>query len=56
VVTEFDAAYNDCSIRYGDLKKQLAEDIVAFTSPIRERILEILKDERLSRQSCAHGS
>jgi len=45
VVSQFDAAYNDCSIRYGDLKKQLAEDIVAFTSPIRERILEILKDE-----------
>ena len=45
VVAHFDAAYNDCSIRYGDLKKQLAEDIVTFTSPIRERILEILKDE-----------
>jgi len=45
IVTQFDAAYNDCSIRYGDLKKQLAEDIVAFTSPIRERILKILKDE-----------
>jgi tryptophanyl-tRNA synthetase len=45
VVSHFDVAYNDCSIRYGDLKKQLAEDIVAFTAPIRERILEILKDE-----------
>src|SRR5665811_1174278 len=45
VVSHFDAAYNDCSIRYGDLKKQLAEDIVAFTAPIRERILEILKDD-----------
>ena len=45
VVAHFDAAYNDCSIRYGDLKKQLAEDIITFTSPIRERILEILKDD-----------
>ncbi|MBN2262096.1 MAG: tryptophan--tRNA ligase [Prolixibacteraceae bacterium] len=45
IVAQFDAAYNDCSIRYGDLKKQLAEDIVAFTTPIRERIDEILKDE-----------
>jgi tryptophanyl-tRNA synthetase len=44
-VAHFDAAYKDCSIRYGDLKKQLAEDIIAFTAPIRERILEILKDE-----------
>jgi tryptophanyl-tRNA synthetase len=45
VVAHFEATYNDCSIRYGDLKKQLAEDIVGFTAPIRERILEILKDD-----------
>lgn len=36
----FNEKYNACEIRYGDLKKQLAEDIVRFTSPIRERILE----------------
>lgn len=36
----FDEKWNDCSIRYGDLKKQLATDIVAFTHPIRERIVE----------------
>lgn len=41
----FKAAYADCSIRYGDLKKQLAEDIVATVSPIRSRILEIRADE-----------
>ncbi|HLN72464.1 MAG TPA: tryptophan--tRNA ligase [Prolixibacteraceae bacterium] len=45
VVTHFENAYNNCEIRYGDLKKQLAEDIVGYTSPIRERIIEILKDE-----------
>ncbi len=45
VVAHFEAAYNDCSIRYGDLKKQLAEDIICYTAPIRERIIEILKDE-----------
>lgn len=37
----FDEQYNNCSIRYGDLKKQLAEDINNFCAPIRERILEI---------------
>lgn len=37
----FNEKYNSCEIRYGDLKKQLAEDIIAFTAPIRERILEI---------------
>lgn len=34
-----------CEIRYGDLKKQLAEDIIKVTSPIRERIVEILADK-----------
>jgi tryptophanyl-tRNA synthetase len=37
--------YASCTIRYGDLKKQLAEDIVQFTSPIRDRINEILADK-----------
>ena len=41
----FKEAYSNCSIRYGDLKKQLAEDIVIFTEPLRERIKEISADE-----------
>ena len=41
----FDEKWNDCSIRYGDMKKQLAEDIVKTIAPIRERILEISSDE-----------
>ncbi|MBT3384738.1 MAG: tryptophan--tRNA ligase [Prolixibacteraceae bacterium] len=44
-VTHFDGLYNNCEIRYGDLKKHLAEDIIAYTSPIRERIIEILEDD-----------
>lgn len=36
----FDEKWNDCSIRYGDLKKQIAEDIIAFNAPIREKILD----------------
>ncbi len=41
----FDERYNQCSIRYGDLKKQLAEDIEQFVAPIRERIKAIKADE-----------
>lgn len=41
----FNEKYNSCEIRYGDLKKQLAEDIILFTSPIRERILEMTANE-----------
>lgn len=44
-VAHFNELYNKCEIRYGDLKKQLAEDIVAYTAPIRERIIEILADD-----------
>jgi tryptophanyl-tRNA synthetase len=40
----FDDLYNNCTIRYGDLKKQLASDITAFLTPIRERILVIEND------------
>lgn len=44
-VQHFRQAYADCSIRYGDMKKQLAEDILKITLPIRERILELRQDE-----------
>jgi len=37
----FNDLYNNCAIRYGDMKKQLAQDINAFCAPIRERILDI---------------
>jgi tryptophanyl-tRNA synthetase len=45
VVAHFDELYNKCEIRYGDFKKQLAEDMIAFTAPIRERILELSSDD-----------
>jgi tryptophanyl-tRNA synthetase len=40
-VQHFEDTYNNCSIRYGDLKKQLSDDIAAFTKPLRERITEL---------------
>jgi tryptophanyl-tRNA synthetase len=43
-VEYFDEKYNNCEIRYGDMKKQLAEDIIKFTAPFRERINEIYND------------
>lgn len=41
----FEDSYNSCQIRYGDMKKQLAVDMIAFTEPFRERIKEILANE-----------
>lgn len=43
----FTDAYATCSIRYGDLKKQLAEDLIAFVEPIREKIEAFKNDEAL---------
>lgn len=46
----FDEAYNTCTIRYGDMKKQLAEDVIGFTTPFREKILELLGNEDYLRK------
>lgn len=56
VVKHYKDAYADCSIRYGDLKKQLAEDILAVTTPIRERINDILANEDYLRKVVAQGA
>ncbi|MCK5856160.1 MAG: tryptophan--tRNA ligase [Bacteroidales bacterium] len=44
-LAHFDELYNNCEIRYGDFKKQLADDMINFTAPIRERILELSANE-----------
>jgi tryptophanyl-tRNA synthetase len=45
-----------CEIRYGDMKKQLAEDIIKVTEPIRERINEILADKKYMAKVVAEGA
>ena len=45
IVQKFDDDFNNCNIRYGDLKKQLGEDIAKFVAPIRERAAAIQNDE-----------
>ena len=37
----FEDQYNSCNIRYGDMKKQLAADMVTFTEPFRDKIKAI---------------
>lgn len=41
----FNDMYNTCQIRYGDMKKQLAVDMIQFTEPFREKIKELLSNE-----------
>ena len=43
---KFESDFNGCNIRYGDMKKQLAEDMVNFIAPIRERAESIRNDEQ----------
>lgn len=51
----FDDLYNRCQIRYGDLKKQLVEDMQRFIDPIRARINEIGSDQERLRKIMDQG-
>ena len=37
----FEEQYANCEIRYGDLKKQIAEDVIKMLAPINQKIKEI---------------
>ncbi|MCF0201466.1 MAG: tryptophan--tRNA ligase [Bacteroidales bacterium] len=52
----FEEAWNNCSIRYGDMKKQLAEDIVTFVAPLRERIMEYAANDELIKRAARIGA
>ena len=47
--------YNTCKIRYGDMKKQLAQDIIEFTDPLREKIKEIKADDDYLKKVAEKG-
>ena len=55
-VKYFTDKHASCEIRYGDMKKQLAEDIIKVTEPIRERIIRILADDRYLAKVAAEGA
>lgn len=56
VIQKFEADYNSCNIRYGDMKKQLAEDMVKFIAPIRNKVDAILNDEKGLKQIMEKGA
>ena len=55
-VKYFDEKWNDCSLRYGDMKKQLAEDMVKVLNPIRERIQEFSANKELLDKIARQGA
>lgn len=51
----YQQAYAGCSIRYGDFKKDLAEDLITFLTPVRTRIAEMNGDDDLLRKVAKTG-
>ena len=61
VVEKFSADFNasssgNCIIRYGDMKKQLAEDMIKFIKPIREKAAFIQNDKALLSKIIKQGA
>jgi tryptophanyl-tRNA synthetase len=52
----FDEKWNDCTLRYGDLKKQIAQDLCAVVAPIRERIEEYSANPELLDRIAREGA
>ncbi|MDP3462132.1 MAG: tryptophan--tRNA ligase [Bacteroidales bacterium] len=55
-VAYFNDQYNNCSIRYGDLKKHIAEEVIQFTEPIRTRIEELSHDDKAISRAARIGA
>jgi tryptophanyl-tRNA synthetase len=56
VVEKFEADYAAGTIRYGDMKKELAEGMVAFIRPIREKAESIQNDTPYLRRVMEEGA
>ncbi|MEO5592555.1 MAG: tryptophan--tRNA ligase [Chitinophagaceae bacterium] len=55
-LVKFEKDYDNCNIRYGDMKKQLGEDMVKFVSPIREKAESIRHDEKYLTEIMEKGA
>ena len=56
IVNEYLKAYTDCTIRYGDMKKQIAQDAITTLAPIRENIEKFLADKKLLQDIAYAGA
>lgn len=52
----YEESWASGSIRYGDLKKQLAEEMVQFIGPIRERAASLQADESAIQKILREGA
>jgi len=56
VIAHFKKTFEDGSIRYGDMKKQLGEDMVQFIAPIREKAKSLQEDQAYLNKIMKHGA
>jgi tryptophanyl-tRNA synthetase len=56
VQEKFETDFNNCVIRYGDMKKQLAEDMVNFIRPVREKAADIQNNKELLDKIVKQGA
>jgi len=56
VAKKYEADYQAGTIRYGDMKKELAEGMVKFIAPIREKAEAIQNDDAYLRRIMEQGS
>jgi tryptophanyl-tRNA synthetase len=47
VTEHYKNTFANCSIRYGDMKKQLAEDMAAFILPIKQKIDDLKENDEM---------
>ena len=55
-VAKFEHDFNLCQIRYGELKKQLAEDMIRMIRPMRERAAALQGDPKQIDDILANGA
>ena len=55
-VASFEDDFNHCRIRYGDLKKQLAQDMVSFIRPLREKAHALQHSPDIIREILEEGA
>lgn len=56
VIASYKHDFNECRIRFGDMKKQLAEDMVKFIAPIRQKTNDILANENYLKTVMEQGA
>lgn len=56
VVEKYESDFNNCTIRYGDLKQQLGEDMVKFIAPIREKAAAIRNNPAYLKEVMEKGA